>query len=151
MCTQACTHASVYARHFLVCLGPYLSQSRSDLKDRDIYGITGTCQSWQWCLSTCMQSCTHASVHANYFLGCLGRYLSQSRSDLKDRDIYGITGTCQSWLWCLSMCMLGCTHSSMHVHYFLVCLGPYLNQIGLDQRDHSISGIRRIFPTYLST
>ena len=151
MCTQACTHASVHAHHFLACLGPYLSRFRSDRKDRDIYGIGGTCWSWLWCLCMCMQACTHASMHARYFLACLGPYLSQFGSDLKDRNIYRIAGTCRSWLWCLSMCAQACTHASVHAHYFLVCLGPYLSRIGSNQSDQSICGIRRTRRTCLST
>ena len=130
MCMQACTQTIMHARYFLSCLGPYLSQIGLDWKDRDIYGIGGTCRSWPWCLCICMQAC--------YFLACLGPYLSQSRLDLKDRDIFGIGGTCGSWLWCLCMCPQACTHASMHAHYFLVCLGPYLSQIMSDQRDQSI-------------
>ena len=37
-----------------------------------------------------------ACKHAHYFLACLDPYLSPFRSDLKDRDIYGIAGTCRS-------------------------------------------------------
>ena len=151
MCTQACMHASMHAHYFLVCLGPYLSQFGSDQKDRDIYGIWGTCWSWLWCLCMCMQACTNASMQAHYFLACLGPYLSQFRSDLKDRDIYGILGTCRSWLWCLSTCMQACIHASMHAHYFIVSLRPYLSQIGSDQRDQSIYRIRRTCQTCLST
>jgi len=141
MCTQACTHASVHAHYFLACLGPYLSQIGSDWKDRDIQGIGGTCWSWLWFLCLCMQACRHASVHAHYFLACLGQYLSKNGSDWKDRDIYGIRGTCRSWLWCLCMCMQACTQTIMHARYFLSCLGPYLSQIGLDWKDRDIYGI----------
>ena len=151
MCTQACTHASMHAHYFLACLGPYLSQIGSDRKDRDIYGIGGTCRSWLWYLCMCTQACTHASVHAHYFLACLGPYLSQIGLDRKDRDIYGIGGTCRSWLLCLCMCTQACTHASVHARYILAFLGPYLSQIGSDQRDQGIYGIRRSCRTFLST
>ena len=42
---HACMLACMHACHFLACLGPYLIQSRSDWKDRDIYGIGGTYRS----------------------------------------------------------------------------------------------------------
>ena len=151
MCLQACTHASVHAHNILACLGPYLSQFRSDLKDRDIYRIRGTCRLWLWCQCMCTSTCTNASMHAHYFLACLGPYLSQIGSDWKDRDIYGIGGTCRSWLWCLSTCTQDCTHASVHAHYFLACLGLYLSQIWSDQRDQSIFGIRRTCQTCVST
>ena len=38
-------------------------------------------------MGMCMQACTHASVHANYFLVCLGPYLSQIRYDQGDQSI----------------------------------------------------------------
>ena len=148
---QPCYHSSMHTHYFLACLGPYLSQIGWDWKDRDIYGIGGTCRSWLWCLCICTQACTHASVHAHHFLACLGPYLSRIGSDWKDRDIYGIGGTCRSWLWCLYMCTQACTHASMHARYFLACLGPYLSQIGSDQRDQGIYGIRRSCRTFLST
>ena len=43
------------------------------------------------------------------------------------------------------------TQAGMHSPYVLVCTGPYLNQIGMDQRDLSIYGIRRSCWTSLST
>ena len=39
----------------------------------------------------------------------------------------------------------------MHACYVLACSGPYLSQIGLDQKDEGIYGIRRSYQTYLST
>ena len=41
--------------------------------------------------------------------------------------------------------------AGVHAHYVLVCLGSYLSQTGLDQRDQSIYGIRRACQTCLST
>ena len=38
--------------------------------------------------------------------------------------------------------MHACLHASVHVHYFLACLGLNLIQIGLPQRDQSIYGIK---------
>ena len=43
------------------------------------------------------------------------------------------------------------TQACVHVIYVLACLGPYLSQIGLDQKDKGIYGIRRTYRTYLST
>ena len=40
--------------------------------------------------------------------------------------------------------------ASMYACYVLVCTGPYLSQIGMDQRDQCIYGIRRKGPTFLS-
>ena len=42
----------------------------------------------------------------------------------------------------LCMCTQSSTHASMHAHYFLACLGLNLSQIGSDQRDQSIYGIK---------
>ena len=48
-------------------------------------------------MSVHVHTSMHASsVHAHYVLACTGPYLSQFGSDRKDRDIYGIGGTCQS-------------------------------------------------------
>ena len=140
----------MHAHYFLACLGPYLSQIGSNQRDQGIYGIGGTCWSWLQWLCMCTQACMHASMHARYFLACLGPYLSQIGSDRKDRDIYGIRGTCWSWLWCLCKCTQACMHASMHAHYFLVCVGPYLSQFGLDWKDRDIYGIRGTCRSWLS-
>ena len=39
----------------------------------------------------------------------------------------------------------------MHAHYVLAWTGPYLSQIGIDQKDESIYGIRRSCWTSLNT
>ena len=39
----------------------------------------------------------------------------------------------------------------MHASYLLAGKGPYLSQIGLDQRDQSNHGIRRTWQTFLSS
>ena len=96
-----------------------------------------------------MQACTHVKVHAHYFLVCIGLYLSQFGSDWRDTDIYGIRGTCRSWLWCQCMCMQACMHAYVHAHYFLACLGPYLSQIGSDRKDRDIYRIGGICLTWL--
>ena len=137
----------MHAHYFLACLGPYFSQINSEQRDQSIYRIKRT---WRTCLSTKFDLTTQVCMYARDVLVCTGPYLSQFRSDLKDRDIYGIRGTCRSWLWCLCMCTQACTHASMHAHYFLACLGPYLGQIGSDQRYQGIYTIRRSCWTSLS-
>ena len=65
----------------------------SDWNDEDIYGIGGDMP-----VMTCLYMGTHPNVHANYFLVYTGPYLSQIGSDQKDEGIYGIWGTCQTFL-----------------------------------------------------
>ena len=93
----------------------------------------------------------YACVIVCWLVGPLVLCLSQNQnldcqigSDMKDsRDIYGIEETCQTWLWCLCMCMQAFMHTpaSMHTNHFLACLGPYLSQILSDQWDQGIYGI----------
>ena len=87
----------------------------------------------------------HASLCACTLCACVDRPISQPILGRirKIRDMYGIRETSQSWLWCLSTCTQACMHASLHAHYFLACLGPYLREIMSDQRYQSIYGIRR--------
>ena len=119
--------ASMHARYVLACSGLYLSQTGSDQRYQSIDRIRRT---YQTCLSTLFERSTQFCLHARYVLVCICPYLSRFGSDPKDRDMYGIEGTCRSWLWCLSTS----THASVHAHYFLACIGPNISQIGLDQR-----------------
>ena len=99
------------------------------------------------CKLACMHAiCLCALTHFSAKVGQIRELKAsiESREHARPKES---RGTSQSWLWCLSTC----THASMHTHYFLMCLGPYLSQIGSDQKDHSISGIRRICGTCLST
>ena len=108
-------------------------------RDRYIYRIRVTYWSWLWCLCMCTEASTPASMHANYFVACLGLYLSQIVSDQRDQSIYGIRKT---WWACLNTY---CDHSmqaGVHAHYVLVCTSIYLGQIWLDQRDQGINWTR---------
>ena len=41
--------------------------------------------------------------------------------------------------------------ASVHAPYVLACTGPYLSQIGMDQRDQSFYGIRKTGTTFLTS
>ena len=123
MCTQACTHASVHAHYFFAGLGPYLSLFGSDWKDRDIYGIVGTFPSWLRYQSTCMGACTLSSVHAHYFLACLGQYISQIGWDQRDQSLYRIRRTCPT---CLST--VSPEHASLCASMLCACVLRTISQ-----------------------
>ena len=137
MCTQACTHASRHARHFLACLGPHLSQFRSDLKDgylrnrREMRVIT--------MMSEHMHTSMHACYHAYRLFSSVLRPISQPNWVRSERSRYlQNQGSCQTSLstrYDLSM------QACLHARYVLACTGPYNSQIGLDQRDQNIYGI----------
>ena len=63
----------------------------------------------------CTQACTHASVHADYFLAGLGPYLCQMWSDQIDQIIFGIRRTCHT---CHTMCLHAQAHISGKLCHF---------------------------------
>ena len=66
-------------------------------------------------------------MYALYFLACLGPFLSNIWSDQIYQGIYGIRGTCQTYL---STLCDQYTQVSMHACYILLCRDSYLGQIG---------------------
>ena len=82
------------------------------------------------------------SMHAHYFLTCLGPYLGQIESEWGDLGIYGMSRICQTYLSRLCDQII---QARMHSRYVLACTGPYLSQIGLDQKDEGICGIKRTY------
>ena len=85
--------ASMHACYVLACSGLYLSQIWSDQRYQSIDRIRRT---YQTCLSTLFERSTQFCMHARFVLVCICPYLSRFGSDPKDRDMYGIEGTCRS-------------------------------------------------------
>ena len=91
----------------------------------------------------------HASYCACILCACMHRPISQPNWVRPDISKY---------LWNQEIMMDLSEHihhpsmqASVHAPYVLACTGPYLSQIGSDQRDQSIYGIRRTCRTSLST
>ena len=81
-----------------IILSPSVSQALSDWEVWTIIGV-GVAGVFRILTKTmCLYTCTHAIIHAPYFLVCLGLYLSPIGSDQRDQVIYGIRRTYRTWL-----------------------------------------------------
>ena len=91
----------------------------------------------------------HASLCAFKLCACLQGAISQPSWVGSERLKY---------LWNKGTCWTSqgtkfdpSTQACIHAHYVLACLGPYLSQNGLDEKDEGIYRIGRTYGTYLST
>ena len=91
----------------------------------------------------------HASLHACTLCPCMYRPIFQPNwvESERSKDLWNQ----DNMLDLSDHISPPSTLSSVHARYVLWCLGPYLIQIGLDQRDKGIYGIRRTCQTSMST
>ena len=110
----------------LACLGQYLRKIELDQKAKV------SMESGEHTRPICVHNTTQAHKHKLEWI--------------RDQNIYGISRTDPTFLstyFTLSM------QAGVHAPYVLVYTGPHLSQIGPDQRDQSIYGLRRTCQTSL--
>ena len=76
-------------------------------------------------------------------------FLRCFRSDLEVWGIIGIGSAKAFRFGTKTVYMHTCMHSSIHAHYFLGWICSFIGQVGSDQRDQDIYGIRRTCPSIL--